>query len=134
MNIRYKLVIDNNLFIKESTIKNIGNGVFTNKSIKNGQIIEICPIIKINNKFLFQKDNILNDYIFNDPLNDDNKLLVFGYGSIYNHSNDPNVDYYYDNDNNKMIYKAIKDINKDSELFISYGRKWWKSRNKRNKD
>jgi len=131
MNNRYKLVIDNNLFIKESTIENIGNGVFTNKSIKNGQNIEICPIIKINNKFLFQQGNILNDYIFNDPLNDDNKILVFGYGSIYNHSNDPNVDYYYDNDNNKMIFKAIKDINKDSELFISYGKKWWKSRNKK---
>jgi len=71
-------------------------------------------------------NNILNDYIFRDTNNDDYKLVALGYGSMYNHSDTPNLKYYCEND--KMIYKATRDIDIDEELYISYGPNWWGSR------
>ena len=45
---------------------------------------------------------------------------------MYNHSDEPNLRYFYQDD--KMIFQAIKNISSDAELYISYGKNWWNSR------
>lgn len=49
----------------------------------------------------------------------DKMFLMFD-GSKFNHSCDPNVDYYFDEKENILSFYANKDINKGIELTISY--------------
>lgn len=115
------------LIIKESKIKGAGRGVYANKNYKQGEIIETCPMIDVDVNTT-PDDHILQDYIF-DHITDENKrVLVFGYGSMYNHSDDYNVDYDQTQENT-MVYTANRDIQKGEELYISYGDDYWNSRN-----
>ena len=51
-------------------------------------------------------------------------MVVFGNGSLFNHSNNPNVYYYHDQTGNRLLYYAAsKSIRKGEEMFISYGPK-----------
>ena len=132
---KYKLVKNKNnlpnfnicgLEIKESTIPGANLGVFTLKDINKGEIVEIAPFLRVPSNSC--SNNILNDYVFTE--NENTYILVLGYGSMYNHSYDPNLSYeYYEKD--YFAYRANSDIKKGSELFISYGGDYWSSRNKK---
>ena len=114
------------LYIKESNIKEAGRGVFTKIYIKKGVNVEKSCIVKIPNNIT--ENTVLNDYVFTNPYNKKEYFVAFGYGSMYNHSDEPNLHYYYDPDENCIIYESLCDINADEELYISYGKKWWKNR------
>lgn len=120
-----------NLCIKKSFIDIAGLGVYTNRNFNINDIVEISPVLRVQSDFLFQDGNILNDYIFRDPYDNTHKLVALGFGSMYNHSDDPNLRYFYQN--GRMIYQAIKPIKKDDELYISYGTNWWHARNNKTK-
>lgn len=103
-----------------------GRGVFAKKSFKQGETIEIAPFI-CDTTFSFQ------NYVFQSHLPDYKSILVLGYGSIYNHSKQPNIKYNListENDPLKMFFKyyANQDISKNEELTINYGSSWWSSR------
>lgn len=102
-----------------------GYGVFAGKNYKADEIIDICPFIEIHNdhfKEINGKKNPLIDYIFSSHLNENHSIVVFGNGSMFNHSKYPNTYYYHDQSRNRLLYyKAMKHIKKGEELFISYG-------------
>ena len=94
------------------------------EKIKAGEIIEICPII-----FLSDKDaNYIKDtsdflkfyYLEQAPIN--KSCLMLGYGSLYNHSENPNadVDYNIKTLNRYLIFEAIKDIQTGEEIVYNY--------------
>jgi SET domain-containing protein len=120
---KYKY-FNNNNYISKSTIG--GRGVFSGRLYKKGDIVEITPCVK--DKINAYNEGILKDYIFG--YKDDNHVLSFGYGSMYSHSDNPNLSYTIGEDSNGvyMTFIAKKNINKDEELFISYGQVWWNSR------
>jgi hypothetical protein len=122
------------LCIRKSSIQDSGLGVYTNRDFNIEDIVEIAPVIRVQTEYLFQENNILNDYIFRDPYDNNYKIVALGFGSMYNHADEPNMKYYYQN--GKMIYQAIKPIKAGDELFISYGVNWWIARTnkKRNND
>ncbi|CRG97711.1 histone-lysine N-methyltransferase, putative [Plasmodium gallinaceum] len=124
-----------------------GLGVFSFDILKKNEIIEVCPTIEIENE---EMPKILVDYLFesekgniNKKIVDiltkkketkRNKLLPLGYGMLYNHSNTPNafVHIFPINQNKEtvtsnkiMIFYAEQDIQKNEEIFISYGESWW---------
>lgn len=111
------------VFLKES--KYGGKGVFTNKPIKQGDTVEIAPylLVPIND---ISESNILKDYVF--QCDDCNHLLVLGYGSMYNHQDDPNLRYQYNDDQTMFCYIANRDIECGDELCISYGDQYWSGR------
>lgn len=116
-----------NLIVQPSTIKDAGNGVFTTKDILEGEIVEICPILT-EDKTKF-KDSIFFDYVFNGSCvdgKDTTCVFPLGYGTLYNHSDDNNCAH--NIANNMMIIKAKRFIPANSELFITYGDKWWETR------
>lgn len=43
-----------------------------------------------------------------------------GYGSYYNHSPEPNVDWYTNDDEKTFVFESITDIKEGEELFINY--------------
>jgi len=120
-----KIFIDKRLFIDKSPISGAEWGVFADSFIPKGTTIEIARTLKINNDHIFQKKNILNDYVF--KLDDNYSLLALGFGSLYNHSENPTI--IYNVTDGKVYYKTIKDIFPNEELFVSYGENWWKNRN-----
>lgn len=113
-----KPLLQNNLTVKKSPIH--GYGVFANKNIQKDAIIEECYTILTSHK-----DKILHNYYFYA-----NKAygVLTGFGFIYNHSDTPNADYYYDELREITLFTAIKPISKDEEIFISYGKNWFSDR------
>jgi SET domain-containing protein len=97
-------------------IKGKGRGVFANQDYKKGEIIEICPCIKIKDTEL---PHPLKDYVFN--FNTDDALVGFGYCSIYNDSKKPNA-FWEIIDENKIRVVAKENIKKGDEICQSYGR------------
>lgn len=99
---------------------NKGRGVFALRDFKKGEIVESCPVINITPKERKQLEKtIFNFYIY--PWRSTRSgSLALGYGSIYNHSFEPNADWKQNFKTNSMVYRAIKPIKKGEEILINY--------------
>jgi len=47
-------------------------------------------------------------------------VIPFGYGALFNSSNDPNVVYTWDIENKILVFYSFRDIEKEEELFLNY--------------
>jgi uncharacterized protein len=110
------------LLVKKSPIH--GYGVFADQEIQSDEMIEECHVlpIPVNNK---QCNPNLNNYTFTSPLGD---LLSLGFGSTYNHSDQPNARFDTDEEHSLLIFYATKRIKQGEEILISYGENWFSSR------
>lgn len=103
-----------------------GTGVFATAHISEGEIIEIAPYISIPKQQIRARDK-LADYIF-DSSNDDTYQLAQGLGSLFNHSEDPNMLVSHGIEPGVLSFHAIKDIKADEELTFLYAPDWFQSR------
>lgn len=100
-------------------------GVFATKKIKSGEVIEICPLIRMSREEVFDEENknlpTISHYCFEIPKDQGKQLtgIALGYGSLYNHSVTPNAIYYYDS-KDAITFEAVAVINKDDEITIQY--------------
>ena len=108
----------NKIIIKKSLRH--GWGVFAEKNIKKGEKIEQCYFILSKGQ-----DNSLEDFYF---AVERKYAILLGFGSIYNHSDDPNANYSINITKRIATIKAQKNIKKGEEILISYGEDWFKSR------
>lgn len=107
-----------NLYIKYiDDVKNYG--VFTNSKIKKGDLVEECICALLGNYLIY---NPIYDYIFN---NGEIKLLPFGFGSVYNHSYEPNIEWKITENKRFIKFYALRDINENEELTHNYGEHYW---------
>jgi len=116
--------IDKRLYIGTSKIQGAEWGVFASELIPKGTVIETARTLKLKDDHIFQEDNILNDYVY--KFDDRHSILALGYGSLFNHNDDPHVEY--NIVDNKISYTTVKDIKPNEEVYISYGDKWWRNR------
>ncbi|WP_231592462.1 SET domain-containing protein [Methanosarcina sp. Kolksee] len=105
--------------VKDSPGK--GRGVFAQRNFKKGEVIETCPVIvlpaeEIDSLELTQ----LYNYYFAWGSDSKDAAIALGYGSLYNHSYNPNARYYKDFDNSLLKYVCIRDIQEDEEITINY--------------
>ncbi|MDR3478177.1 MAG: SET domain-containing protein-lysine N-methyltransferase [Gammaproteobacteria bacterium] len=108
----------NKVIVKKSSID--GYGVFADKCINNGEIVEECYVLIAKGG-----DDGMADYYFDA---DGEYGVLLGYGSIYNHSDSPNATYSFDTKNNMATIKAVRAIEKNEEIFITYGDNWFGDR------
>lgn len=122
-----QILTNNKLYLKY--IDNIlGWGVFTNQDIKEGEIVEYCYCLPEKYTESQHRNYI---YLLGDQTDD--AYLVLGYGMIYNHSYDPNIQWEIIDFNRRIIkFVAIKDIYANEELRHNYGSVYWKARTKIN--
>tara|TARA_B100000780_G_scaffold266355_1_gene222501 strand:- start:110 stop:586 length:477 start_codon:yes stop_codon:yes gene_type:complete len=113
--------------VKDSLIPNSGRGVFATDDIKEGEVIEVCPIIIESNIEAVQK-SFMKDYVFTDIDDDSKRVFALGLCSMYNHKEDFNVFYSQEKNPDNMILTAMRDIQKGEELYITYGKDYWESR------
>ena len=127
-----KICIDNkniyknsDLYIKKSIYGGSNTrGVFSNKFFNKGDIVEIAPFIEEKHIIKDNKALYFSDYIFNRK--NGNGAIMLGFVSIYNHSDNPNVSI--KTIHNYVTVTALRDIKKDEEILISYGKYYWDSR------
>ncbi len=109
-----------------------GHGVFSTTPMPSGTTLEECHHLCIKDN---ECDGILNDYVYKLDLNKSEGeeapvyySLPLGFGSIFNHSDDHNTDYWHDEERELIIFYTIKDVAASEQLFINYGKEWWDGR------
>ncbi len=98
-----------------------GRGVYATQSIKRSTVIERAPVIVIPGeqwRTLEQTDMFHYYFAWGEKL--EAGAVALGYGSLYNHSFQPNAHFEYDVDNRFISYYALRDIAPGEEITINY--------------
>lgn len=111
-----------NLQVRKSSIH--GYGVFAQEDIPSGAIIEECHHLYLESSG--DEESVFIDYQF--TLFKGGSLLL-GYGSIYNHSSQPNATYSFDPIHSLFRFTALRRIKRGEEICTSYGDGYFTSRN-----
>ena len=115
-----------NIAVQDSPLH--GQGVFALRDFAKGEILERCPYLVIDDDDLSDATR-LQDYLFTSPDNPHDYLCVMGYGMMYNHSDDPNVEWQIDDDDLRFVcFIAKKAISAGDEILQDYGRDYWDTR------
>ncbi len=102
------------IFIKKTRHK--GRGVFSKQTIKKGKLIEVCEILIVDSKEI---GSFLERYVF--EFNKSKVALALGFGSLYNHQDNPNARCELDTKKMKLYFYSIKEILPSEEITIDYG-------------
>ena len=109
--------------MKQSTPKK-GKGLFAKTDIKKNTIFEVAHVILLSNDDYEKiKDTTLYHYSFtwDDPtLPDYMNAIAMSICQFINHSYEPNVQYFYNYDNQTIEYSTLKDIKRGEELLVNY--------------
>ncbi len=115
-----EIKIPTKIVVKESKISDAGRGIFATSDINEGELIERCPIIFLteNDYPLAKQTTLLSYYFLNEPEN--RSAIALGYGSLYNHSYEPNATYKKHLEEGHIDFVAIKDIKTGDEITVNY--------------
>jgi uncharacterized protein len=97
-----------------------GRGVFARKHIRKGTVIERAPMILLSVREVFSRGapkTTLADYVF--TWGKDIVAVALGYGSLYNHSYQPNASYHSAR-SRIQVFRAIRDIQTGEEITVNY--------------
>ena len=105
--------------IKVAEIPGKGRGVIATKPFEIGDILERAPVIVLGTpdteKII---DTILLFYHY--CWGAESTAIACGYGSLYNHSIEPNASYQKDLEANELIFVAIRRIAAGDEITVNY--------------
>lgn len=98
-----------------------GLGVFARVPIVKDAVIEESPVLVILGDQLSDLVKTeLMEYFFAWGQGFKDGVVVWGYGSLFNHSYAPNAKYIKDLRNSLVKFVAIKDIKADQEILVNY--------------
>jgi len=100
-----------------------GRGVFATRRFAKGEVVESCPTVELPDGDVTGR---LGDYVYTS-IKEGDVVLVLGYGMLYNHSSNPNVEYVQD-EPSTMMFIALRAVRPGEELTIDYGEEWWQTR------
>jgi len=100
--------------------------VMSKTHFAKGEIIEICPVILLGEEA--KAIDKIKDVVFEIDKEKGQWGLALGYGSMYKHSDDPNVEYAYNRLTKQMYFITKKPIKLHQELTINYGQDYWTER------
>ncbi len=95
-----------------------GRGVFATRPFARGDLVEAVPVLLLRPDEQDRLDGtVLDSYVFAWR---DTVAIALGFGSIYNHSWDPNLEYQKRFDEGVIEFVAIRDIAPGDELTTNY--------------
>lgn len=113
------MISKGNLYIQDTPAH--GRGVFTRADLEEGEIIEVCPVIPLNENDLKVLDKTtLYDYYFLWGNQSNRAAIALGFGSIYNHDYHANAHYDMDFDARTITIFALRPIAAEEEICINY--------------
>src|SRR5690348_13283481 len=116
-----KILSSKNIYISKSKISKAGRGVFARSNIKKGELIEICPVIGISESDTSNLiESILVTYFYYFGRKKERSVVALGFGSIYNHSSQPNAIYKEQYEDQTIEFWTLKEIKKDEEITVNY--------------
>jgi SET domain-containing protein len=108
--------------ITVGTIPGKGRGVIATAAIAANEVIEISPILICPEGSIPETGHPLSDHAYSYG---DGLAIALGYGSLYNHSRNPNCIWHFDEQLPAMIITATRAIGPGEELTIDYGIPLW---------
>src|SRR3989338_5982455 len=110
------------IYIAPSNIALAGRGVFAASNIEKGELIEQCPVIEMMEADIRAtlEGISLRNYYFIWGNERDRAAVALGYGSIYNHSFEPNARYDKLIEEKRIDFVALKTIPKNEEITVNY--------------
>jgi uncharacterized protein len=107
------------LLVKQSASR--GRGVFAARRFRAGEVIEVCPVIALSSDDAARLDEThLYNYYFGWGADNKGAAIALGFGSLYNHSYDPNAAYQKSEADSTISIIAVKPIAPDDEILIKY--------------
>jgi SET domain-containing protein len=115
----YSLFIDKRLSVR---CTDLGYGVFTDDFIKKGTFVEMAPVIVCS-------EQITDRNVFKYVLAWNNNVAIpLGWTGLYNHSDNNSCEFSTNIQYNLLAVIALRDIQKNEQLTVSYGPEWFSSR------
>ncbi|MBC6368329.1 SET domain-containing protein-lysine N-methyltransferase [Algoriphagus sp. AK58] len=115
-----RLTGNTDLYISSTESK--GRGVFAGRCFRKGELIERCCIIELDQGDHYRfAGNILERYVFLWDKRKKSLALALGFGSLYNHSPEPNCSYTREINQKILTFRARQDILPHEEITIHYG-------------
>ena len=107
------------LYVGNSEIS--GRGVFSAQSLTKGTVIEVCPVIVFpSTQRVYLDQTKIFEYYFSWPDGKQSLCLALGYGSIYNHADEPNAMVIMNIEAKEIVVEAVKPIPANYEILINY--------------
>lgn len=100
----------------------VGRGVFAIRAFFKGELVEEAPVFILEEKYPDVPKEFKNR-VFRWGMmtgTDAGIAIALGYGSIYNHSDRPNLIYKADDKNKILRFRARRAIDPDEQLTIHY--------------
>jgi hypothetical protein len=94
-------------------------GILADEPIKAGKVIERAPVLTLPMREVddLEKTTLSKYYYL---WTEAHVAVVFGFGSLYNHSSEANVIFHRDFRNRCMVFTAVEDIAPGEECFVDY--------------
>ena len=96
-------------------------GVFCTHALSPGDLIEVCPVLvllPVEREWL--QHSVLYQYYFAWGENLEAVAIALGYGSLYNHANQPNAEFIPDYSDDTILIQALEEIPPGYEITIDY--------------
>ncbi len=105
--------------IEVKLVKGKGRGVFARRAFLEGEIIERVPVVTLPVADIKNAEGWVGLAGYCYHWGDGKAALALGYGSLYNHSYQPNARY---DDVGRLtkVFSALRDINAGEEITVNY--------------
>ncbi len=98
-----------------------GRGVYCAHALSEGDVIEICPVIVLPQEEIdLLTHSLLYEYYYLWGEQHDHCAIALGFGSLYNHSVDPNAEFVPDYGDDTIIFTALRNIAEGEEITVDY--------------
>ena len=104
-----------------------GRGVFALRDFKEGEVIEVAPVIPVSKRNVYDNGEAPDGYLLDWDGNyeDEEYCMPLGFIMLYNHSDTPTIKLDQDFDAYTMTAYAMRDIKKGEELCWNYNCDIW---------
>merc|ERR1711865_464310 len=107
------------LVYRVEAVEGKGRGVVAARDIQSGELVEMAHCITIPaTQTIDIQSTVLRDYVFAAP--NGGCLLALGVGSLFNHSDTPNLEIWMDPSQAQIQFMATGDLKEGTELTIRY--------------
>lgn len=97
----------------------MGRGVFAGRPYRKGEVIEVCPVIRVpaNSEGSFDG---LEYYVFQWGEGGKELAIALGFGSLYNHNVNANARFSPRTSKDDIVFRAERDIAEGEQIFVDY--------------